>query len=373
MKKIFKIGFLGGGLNSVGGYTHFVASQMDKRFEVEAGVFSRNPKINKATAEYWNIKRVYESIDDFIENERNKLDAMVVLLPTPKHLEAVEKMLSYNIPIICEKPLFYSLKEFERIENFYNLEDKFLVVTYNYIAYSILLELRKMVLGGKLGEIINIHLEMPQESFLTPPKSVDYPPVWRKKDGVIPGILLDLTSHLFSLSYFLTEQRIKKVFSQFKKFSSYNVVDDVKVIADYNDGATGFFWVSKTALGNRNGLKLSVYGREASAIWVQEEPEKLYINKKDGIRSILDRGSNLEISKIKIFNRMIPGHPSGFIEAFANLYFEIANALEAFFSDKDYKKIPLIWTFEKEKENFKFLDAVVRSAESGKAVEVDSQ
>lgn len=373
MKRIFKLGFLGGGLNSIAGYTHFVASQMDKRFEVESGVFSRNPEINNATAEYWNIKRKYEGIDDFIENEKDKLDAMVVLLPTPDHFETVKKLLSYNIPVICEKPLFSSLKEFEEIEDNYNLEGRFLAVTYNYIAYPILSELRKMIFDGNLGKIINIHLEMPQESFLSPPKSVHYPPAWRKKDGLIPGILLDLSSHLFSLSHFITGKKIIKVFSLFKKFSVYDVVDDVKVIADYSDGTTGFFWVSKTALGNRNGLKVSIYGTESSAIWIQEEPEKLYINKKDGTKSVLDRGGNLEISKIRIFNRMTPGHPSGFIEAFANLHFEIANSLETFFSGKNYKENPLIWTFEKEKENFKFLNAVVKSAKDGKAIEVSQK
>ena len=50
---MFKLGILGGGLNSVAGYTHFVASQMDKRFNVVSGVFSRGfeqpPKIVKAS------------------------------------------------------------------------------------------------------------------------------------------------------------------------------------------------------------------------------------------------------------------------------------------------------------------------------------
>jgi len=370
MKRIFKLGFLGGGLNSEAGYTHFVASQMDKRFKVESGFFSRDPKINSATAEYWNIKRKYDSIDSFIKNEKDKLDAIAVLLPTPNHFKTVKKLLAYNIPVICEKPLFSSLKEFEEIEKNCNFKSNFLAVTYNYIAYPILLELKKMISDGKFGEIINIHLEMPQESFLTPPKSIDYPTAWRKKDGAIPVILLDLLTHLFSLTHFIAGKRIKKVFSQFKKFSTYHVIDDVKVIADYNDGTAGFFWVSKTALGNRNGLKLSIYGKKASAIWFQEEPENLYLNKNDGTKRVLNRGGNLAISKIRIFNRMTAGHPSGFIEAFANLYFEIASSLEDFLKGKNQKENSVIWSFKKEKENFKFLNAVVESAKCQKVIAV---
>ena len=371
MNKNFKIGFLGGGLDSVVGYTHFVAAQMDRRFTVESGVFSREPEVNDATAEYWRITRKYGSIDAFIDNEKDKLDAIAVLLPTPDHFEAVRTLADLNIPIISEKPLFSSLDDVKKIQSHKAIHQKFLAVTYNYIAYPILSELRKMVLSGELGEIINVHLEMPQESFMNPPKAVDYPAGWRKKDGKIPSILLDLLSHLFSLSYFVTGKRITRVFSQFSKFSGYNVVDDAKIVADYHDGAKGFLWVSKTALGNRNGLKLAVYGKKASAVWIQADPENLCLNRKGGARYVLDRGSDLDVSKNKLYNRMMPGHPSGFIEAFANLYFEIANALDDFYADRDYKTRPLVWTLEKEKENFEFMDAVVRSAGEGIAVEVN--
>lgn len=368
MNREFKLGFLGGGMESVAGYAHFASSQLDRRFKVESGLFSRDEEVNNYTAEYWKIKRKYDSIDKFIKKEKNKIDVAAVLLPTPDHFKAVKKLLDNNIPVICEKPLFTSLNEVQQLSKEYDLNKKFLVVTYNYIAYPILSELRKMIVEGELGEIINIHLEMPQESFVNPPRSVDYPPLWRKKDGVIPGIMLDLLSHLFSLSCFTVGKKIIKVNSQFKKFSEYNLVDDVKIMADYSDGATGFFWVSKTALGNRNGLKLSIFGKKASAVWVQENPEKLCLNKKNGIKCILDRGSDLEISRKKTYNRMMAGHPAGFVEALANLHFEIADSLELFLNGKNYKDNPLIWDIEKELENFKFMDAVVKSAKSAETI-----
>lgn len=359
--KTFKLGFLGGGLDSVVGYSHFVASQMDKRFIVESGVCSRDDDINDDTAEYWHINRKYNSVDEFIENEKDKLDIMSVLLPTPDHFETVKKLMEYKIPIICEKPLFASLEECEYLKENSLTDNNFLVTTYNYIAYPILFKLREIILNNDIGNIINIHLEMPQESFLNPPKSVDYPSEWRKKDGAIPSILLDLLSHLFSLSLYLTEKTIVNVNSKFNKFSKYNVVDDVKVLTEYNDGTSGMFWVSKIAIGNKNGLKLAIYGEKGSAEWVQENPEKLIINRKGKGKTILERGSDLGMSKNKLFNRMTPGHPSGYIEAFANLYCNIADALDIYKKGGDYKGNPLIWTFEKEYENFKFMDAVVRS------------
>jgi predicted dehydrogenase len=327
--------------------------------------------MNRKTAEFWKVKRFYDSFEEFLENERGNIDAVSVLLPTPDHFEVVKKLLENNIPVICEKPLFSSLDDLIRLESELNVDNRFLVITYNYIAYPILYELRKMILDGVFGDIINVHLEMPQESFLRPPKSIDYPPAWRKKDGFIPGVLLDLASHLLSLSKYLVGKRIKSVYSVFKSFSPYKVVDEVKAILNYEDETTGFLWVSKVALGNRNGLKVSIYGTKASAIWIQEDPEKLYVNYSDGRKCILDRGTNLDVSKIRIYNRMTPGHPAGFVEAFANLYYEIANALKRYLRGEPYDVSPLIWTFEKEKESFRVLDAIVKSSRSNSKVEVE--
>ena len=358
---MFRLGILGGGLNSIAGYVHFVASQMDGRFKVVSGVFSTSAEENIRTAKYWNVERVYSSIEDFIRNEKGKVDAVAVLLPTPLHYEVVKKLLKNDFPVICEKPLFSSLEEILKLPKEVDLSDKFLVITYNYIAYPMLSVLRDLIIKGELGEIINIHLSMPQESFLRPPKGIkEYPPKWRKKEGKIAGILLDLMSHLFSIMKFLTNKKIKKVQSLKKKFSPFNITDDVKVICEFNDGASGFFWVSKTALGHSNGLTVEIYGKKCSAIWRHTQPETLILSCADGRKLILDRSNvNFPKEKNRLYNRMTPGHPAGFIEAFANLYWEISLALERYFQQKDYKNFsPLIWTYEKEKENFEFLQNI---------------
>jgi len=373
-RKPFELGILGGSLHSIAGYPHFIASQMDNRFKVVSGVFSTDSKVNQETAYYWGIKRFYKSIDDFIKGEKGKIDAVSVLLPTPLHYEVVKKLLKNGFAVICEKPLFATSEEIEKLPQEVDLSNSFLVVTYNYLAYPLLGVLRENIMKEELGKIVNVHLEMPQESFFRPPKGIkEYPPKWRKKDGPIPGILLDLMSHLFSLLKFLTSKNIRKVYAIQKSFSSFGVVDEVKVITEFTDDTVGFFWVSKTALGSRNGLKVAVYGTKASALWVQEEPEKVYVNYANGKKCIWDR-SNVEFpqQKQKLYNRMTPGHPAGFIEAFANLYWDIAEALSLFKAGKNYKEVsPLIWTFEKERENFKFLTAVTKSAEEKREVIID--
>lgn len=333
---MYKLAFIGGSCESIAGYPHFIASQMDKRFEVVSGVFSTNPEINKKTAQRWNIKSYYNSIDELIKNEINNIDAVSILTPTPLHIEAIEKLLKLNIPIICEKPLVSSLEEIEKIEKILDVNKHFLVVTNNYSGYPMVRELKQKILNKELGDILHIRLKMPQESFLRPPKSIKYPQKWRLKDEFIPMISLDLGAHLHHLAYFLLEEEPDKVLATYNSFSKYNVIDDVTMLLEYNSGIKGSFWLSKTALGNRNGLHLEIYGSKASAIWHQENPEKLEFSYFTGQKTIIDRGSDIEMIPNPLYHRMTPGHPAGYIEAFANLYNDIANCLDEYFSKKEF-------------------------------------
>ena len=116
----------------------------------------------------------------------------------------------------------------------------------------------------------------------------------------------------------------------------YNVVDDVDIILNYSNGIKGSMWLSKTAIGYRNGLQIEVYGSKASALWHQENPEKLEFSYNTGQKIIIDRGSDIEMLPNKLYNRMTAGHPSGYIESFANLYNDIANSLDNFFNNQPY-------------------------------------
>ena len=83
------LGFIGGSLNSAVGYTHFVSSAMDKRWTLVAGCFSTNTQRNRESAKAYGIAadRTYGSWRDMLKKEKGRLDAIVVLTPTPAHLK----------------------------------------------------------------------------------------------------------------------------------------------------------------------------------------------------------------------------------------------------------------------------------------------
>lgn len=336
MNKTFKIGLIGGGVNSAVGATHFIAAQMDKRFKVEAGSFSRRKDINIQTAEQWKIKpeHLYDDLCDLLQQEKNNVDAIVILTPTPEHTYPVIQSLQLGYPVICEKALASSSAEAKFIKQTQMEQQGFLAVTYNYSGYPMLRELKSMINQGRLGVVEQIHIEMPQEGFARLNREGEpvIPQQWRLQDGEIPTISLDLGVHIHHIIDFLTGEKPCEVMAlQSSRGHFRQVIDNTICIARYTNNLECNIWFSKAALGYRNGLRVRVFGELGSAEWYQMDPEFITYHDNRGRKSIIDRASiDVEITNNPRYNRFKAGHPSGFLEAFANLYWDIADSLGKF-------------------------------------------
>lgn len=367
--KPLKLAFIGGGETSAVGYVHFAASQLDNSFDVVAGAFCRSSEANESTAQRWNIdsERIYSCWKTLIKNESNKVDAFVVLTPTPDHLEMLTALLNKNLAIICEKSLVGGPAEIEVLKRHYQVDKHFLAVTFNYSGYAMVRELKHKIAKGELGEIQKIHLEMPQEGFRRPPDiagKAAKPQAWRLCDGELPTICLDLGVHLHHLSSFLLELEPSDTIAEFSNHSQYpDLVDDIQMLLKYPNNIKGSMWMSKTAIGHRNGLRVRVYGDKGSAQWLQLNPDELQLCFNDGRREILDRASNCHYAGDFKYNRMKPGHPTGFVEAFANLYRDIAISLHAF-KNKEVLKSPYVFGVEHAADGLNLFKAAKESTQT---------
>jgi predicted dehydrogenase len=347
-KQPLKLAFIGGSINSAIGYTHYIASQMDHLFVVSAGCFSKNNEINKKTALTWGIdeKHLYSNWKELLEKEINEIDALVILTPTPNHYEMIMKALDFGYSIISEKALASTHEEGLKISKKVEEKKAFFAVTHNYTGYPMLRELQNMIQDNKLGKITNINIEMPQESFARlingeKPK----PQNWRLDDGKIPGISLDLGAHLQHIVYFLTNENPFELVADETSFGWFpQVVDNISCIARFKSGMRCQMWYGKSAIGHRNGLRVRVYGTKASAEWFQMNPEEFLFHTIDGDRIIIDRvSSNVKVSNQYRYNRFKAGHPAGFVEAFGNLYFDIAEKLTQYKLDGNHK---IDWSYD---------------------------
>lgn len=329
-----RLAFLGGGLSSAVGYVHRTSSQLDGRWVVAGGCFSRDASRSLATAEAWGVPRegICTDLDDLVERVgRGEFDAVAVLTPTPEHVLALERLLMASVPIVCEKALTSSDSESGKILELQRSTGSFLATTLNYTGYPMVRELRERVRRGDLGQILRLDIRMPQETFL-PPRDLGTGAVqdWRRRDYGLPTVSLDLGVHVVEMARFLSLSPVVEVVATTDSFGDLEVTDEVQALVRFGDGSVGSFWYSKAALGNRNGLAVEVYGDEASAVWVQETPDSFVLRRRDRTVQVIDRGSPdlVEAGKPR-YVRFKAGHPTGFIEAFANLYSDIADALTA--------------------------------------------
>lgn len=326
------LGFIGGSLYSAVGYAHAVSSTMDNRWAIGAGCFSTDIKRNLETAQAYGVAtgRAYDNWQNLLKKEKGRLDAIAILAPTPSHYEIVMACLNEDFPVICEKSLVTNSTDAKAILDFCSRKNGFLAVTYNYSGYPMVRELRNMIQQGVLGKILHFQAEMPQEGFIRVDAQGNKPAPqsWRLSDGQVPTIHLDLAVHLHQLIHYLVGQKPIAVVSDQGSYGWFSeVIDNVTCLCRYSEGVQGQMWFSKSALGHRNGLRLRIYGSKASAEWYQACPEELVLSYADGRREIMDRASAVEVANMRRYNRFKSGHPAGFIEAFANLYSDIADCL----------------------------------------------
>ncbi|MDA8129105.1 MAG: Gfo/Idh/MocA family oxidoreductase [Betaproteobacteria bacterium] len=358
-----RIAFIGGALNSAVGFMHFNASRLDGHFRVEAGCFSRDSSQNEHSARVYGVtpERVYRSWRELLGAEAGSIDAVVILTPTPNHTEIVIEAIDAGFPVICEKALAVSSTDCLAIEEAVERKRGYLAVTYNYSGYPMVRELQQMIREGRLGKIQQIQIEMPQEGFL---RLGANPQDWRRVDHAVPTVSLDLGIHVHHLVDFLTggckPRRLVGDQSSYGQFGG--LIDNVYCLAHYEDDIRVNAWWGKTALGLRNGLRIRAFGDSASAEWFQMEPENLNWADNDGRHCVLDRASGEAKTAQQLrYNRFKAGHPSGFIEAFANLYADIAGELRSFREGGNVRS-EFVFGASQSREGLHFLEKISESA-----------
>ena len=366
MSNKLKLGFIGGGINSAVGRTHKIAAEMDSRFEVVCGAFSRHADVNTKTGYEYGItpERVYNSWVDLLQKEKGKIDAVVILTPTPTHTEIIIEAIKQGYPVICEKALTNSLLDANEIAKVVESQNGFLVVTYNYTGYPMVRELKHMIKNGVLGKIQQVHIEMPQEGFLriTPDGKAQIPQQWRLEDGEIPTVSLDLGVHLHNMVDFLIAEKPIRLVALQNNYGNFSgIIDNVQCIAEYTNNVTCNFWYGKTALGQSNGLKVRIFGEKGSVEWLQLHPEEFVYCDNMGNRHKIDKGSaSLQVASQERYSRFKAGHPAGFIEAFANYYCDIVSSLTEYKTNKKQNS-DLIFTVYDACESLKLTHAIQKS------------
>lgn len=341
MNKKLKYGMVGGGPGAFIGDVHRKAAALDGYTELVAGTFSssaeKTNEIGKALG--LDSSRLYDSFEEMAEHEAQlppdeRIDFVSVVTPNHLHFSVCKAFIEQGIHVICDKPLTNSIEEAEELCRLVYQNNVIFGLTHNYTGYPMVKEARQLVKNGTLGTLRKIVVEYPQGWLAQPvEKEGNKQASWRtdpEKAGVSSAIS-DIGTHAENLVEYITNLRMEMLFVDASSFvEGRELEDDANMLVQYAEGVKGILYASQISVGEENPLNIRVYGTRASLEWNQELPNRLRVKYPDRPEEIRKRGNPYLSDEAQFNTRIPPGHPEGFIEAFANIYRNVALSIQAY-------------------------------------------
>ena len=370
-----RLGMVGGGNDAFIGGVHRIASRIDDRFELVAGALSSTPEKSKASAEALGIPRSYGSFSEMAEAEAGRedgIEAISIVTPNHVHAAAAIAFLERGIHVICDKPLTATMEDAKALEQAVKNSKALFVLTHNYTGYPMIRQARAMVAEGALGKLRVIQAEYPQDWLTETLESEGLKQAeWRTdpaRSGA-GGSVGDIGTHAYNLACFVSGLKGESLAADLHSFGPGRALDDnAHVLLRFADGVRGMLWSSQVAPGNDNGLRLRIYGEKGGLEWVQEDPNYLWFTPHGEPKRVLRRGGAGFHPAAEGASRIPPGHPEGYLEGFANIYSEAADAIRAVQGGSDRSDaLGVLPGIEAGMEGMAFIQACVASSSNNAA------
>ena len=374
-RRRLRVGMVGGGPGAFIGAVHRIAARLDDKYELVAAALSSDREKSLVGAKELNIPRAYGSFQEMAAAESKMPEGIeVVSIVTPNHMHhaPAKAFLEAGIDVICDKPLTTTLEDALDLAKTVKRTGLVFGLTHNYTGHPLVREAREMVAAGELGPIRLVQVEYVQDWLSTPlEKTGQKQAEWRTDPARSGpgGSLGDIGTHAYNLACFVTGLSCEKVAADVSTFVPGRRLDDnVHMMLRFTGGAKGSLWATQVAPGNENNLRLRVYGEKAGIEWHQENPNELSFTPLGQAKQIVRRGSAGTGRSAAHATRIPSGHPEGYLEAFAQLYSDLA---EQIISRRE-KRAPnplslLVPTVEDGVEGVRFIKTALESSQNGSA------
>lgn len=333
---ILNYGMVGGGPGAFIGDVHRKAINLDGKSVLVAGSFSHDKAKTLEMGKVLGLDetRLYTTYQEMAEKESARedgIDFVSIVTPNFVHYGTAKVFLEKGISVVCEKPLTVSLEEAVELKQVASDNDCLFAVTYTYTGHVMAKEAREIVRRGDIGDIRVVIAEYPQDWLVdTLEKEGNKQAEWRtnaEKAGK-SNCVGDIGSHLENMVSYITGLKIQKLIANMDIFGDGRLLDNnAEIIVKYDNGASGNYWCSQVAIGCDNALKVRIFGTKGSLEFDQENCNYLKVVIKGQPTQIYSRGGGYISQQAASASRIPAGHPEGFIEAFANIYSDFANAL----------------------------------------------
>ncbi|WP_298282389.1 Gfo/Idh/MocA family protein [Acidocella sp.] len=370
-------GMVGGGRTGQVGYKHRLGALRDNTaYRLVCGAFDIDSERGRDFGEKIGVEtgRCYADYRSMIAQEAGRADGVeVVTVATPNHThyEITKACLEAGLHVICEKPLFFTVRECEEIERLADARGLIVGVTYGYSAYPMLLQMRAMVAQGMIGDVRMVDLTYVHGFNSGDDTNATEAQKWRTNPATSgPTFVLgDISTHTYYMSQvILPDMKIEKLLCDRQSFirSRAPLEDNAYVLFHYNNGAVGRLWCSSVCAGSMEAQTIRIIGSKASLIWRETMPNELVYEIQGQPGQVMHHGMPY-LDQISLeSDRLGALHTEGLSESWANIYLRIAQAIDAKNRRDDAALDKLIYPGIKGgTDGVRWLEACVRSAEAG--------
>src|SRR6266581_886345 len=176
----------------------------------------------------------------------------------------------------------------------------------------------------------------------------------------------DIGTHAENLAEYITGLQIQELAADLTSFvKGRKLDDDGNVLLRFKGGAKGVLHASQISVGEENNINIRVYGELGGLEWHQKEPNTMIVKWLDQPTQIYRTANGYLGANAKAATRVPPAHPEGYLEAFANIYKNFANAVRAQLENRKLAKDDPALDYPKVEDAIRgmaFIEAVVKSS-----------
>jgi predicted dehydrogenase len=307
------------------------------------GVAASSPESARRAQAALGAERAYNNAEEMIAAD--DIDVVHICTPNHLHVPLAEAALAAGKHVILEKPIAMDALSAQAITDAATDAGKVAAVPFVYRYYPTVREARERVRTGQSGPIRLIHGTYLQDWLLRPEDDN-----WRVETdlGGASRAFADIGSHWCDLAEFVTGHRITRLCARTKTalterikseahaaFSSVNGAGESRSVGtedaaivqfETDQGAVGSTVISQISAGRKNRLWLEVDGAVEALQFCQEEPEELWVGRREAVTLIKRDPEHLSAAAQR-YAVLPPGHPQGYADCFDAFVAEVYEAI----------------------------------------------
>ena len=357
------------------------------------GILGSSIAKSQQTATELNVPRAYANLAELLDD--SEIQSVHITSPNQAHFEQARRCIEAGKHVLCEKPLAMNSHQSRQLVELARDSGVAAGVNYNIRYYPLCVEAAEQHKAGELGRVNHIAGSYTQDWLFHP---TDFN--WRVlADAAGPlRAVADIGTHWLDLIFSITGLDVTSVCADLQivhpirwkqngstetftagsaresqppadsQSIAVDTEDNGSVLLRFKGGARGVFWVSQVTAGRKNCLRWEIAGAQKSLSWDSESPNQMWVGHRDSANGLVTRDPALLRENASRRCSYPGGHNEGFSETFKQLFLDFYRNIES----GQFRNNPSYPTFADGHREIVLCEAILRSAQEQRWVEIDS-